>query len=266
MDTTLTEVDLPALLEREQWIWAKTMPGIPHEYIVRGRCRMSDEAFFQVVQCQRTLGRHEVWGRYNFPYLYVAGYKYWTMGDAVQDTIILNRQKVFGEFDSLEAGAVRLEDVPALAPLLRQWCPGGAIFDIGCGDGRLLELLSVLPEFYRGCDPSRNAVARFRTLHPEYAHRVTLAAFEECYAQWIHASDAMVALYGSPSYLMLPYLRMIAASQRPLFLMFYAQDYCPGAVQAMHSFPYSMEQLQRIFVGCTFQRLEHYWVVMRGGA
>jgi hypothetical protein len=29
------------------------------------------------------------------------GYKYWTMGDPIPDTIILNRQKVFSEFDTL---------------------------------------------------------------------------------------------------------------------------------------------------------------------
>ena len=28
------------LLRNEKWTWAKTMPGIPHEYIVRDKCLM----------------------------------------------------------------------------------------------------------------------------------------------------------------------------------------------------------------------------------
>ena len=66
---------LAELFRAERWTWAKTMSGIPHEYIVRGRCRMSNAKFEQVVRWQREYGTHEVWGKYNFPYLYVDGYK-----------------------------------------------------------------------------------------------------------------------------------------------------------------------------------------------
>ena len=81
-----------SLLNQEKWIWAKTMPSIPHEYIVRGKCRMQEEDFLMIVHVQRDFGKHEVWGKYNFPYLYLNGYKYWTMGDTFENTIILNRQ------------------------------------------------------------------------------------------------------------------------------------------------------------------------------
>lgn len=76
MENELNIQSLSQLLSAERWIWAKTMPGIPHEYIVRGRCRMTDTQFEAVVRLQREQGIHEVWGRYNFPYLYIEGYKY----------------------------------------------------------------------------------------------------------------------------------------------------------------------------------------------
>lgn len=80
-------------LNRCTWTYAKTMPQAPHEYIVRGKCALTDEEFLYIVHAQRDLGIHEVWGSYNFPYLHVDGYKYWTMGDTFENTIILNRQK-----------------------------------------------------------------------------------------------------------------------------------------------------------------------------
>lgn len=49
------------LLEQEKWTWAKTMPGIPHEYIVRGKCQMGKEDFLMIVHAQRDLGKYEVW-------------------------------------------------------------------------------------------------------------------------------------------------------------------------------------------------------------
>ena len=73
------------LLRNEKWTWAKTMPGIPHEYIVRDKCLMGEENFLMIVLAQRDLGTNEIWGKYHFPYLYVDGYKYWTMGDTLID-------------------------------------------------------------------------------------------------------------------------------------------------------------------------------------
>lgn len=76
MATALKDYDLShitLLLSQEKWMWAKTMPGIPHEYIVRGKCRMGEEDFLLIVHAQRDLGKHEVWGKYNFPYLYLDG-------------------------------------------------------------------------------------------------------------------------------------------------------------------------------------------------
>ena len=78
------ELDLDRIREmiaRCQWTFAKTMPWAPHEYIVRGKCPLSEDEFLH-------------WGKYYHPYLYVDGYKYWTMGAPVDETIVMNRAKV----------------------------------------------------------------------------------------------------------------------------------------------------------------------------
>ena len=81
-------------ISRCQWTYAKTMPWAPHEYIVRGKCPLTDEEFLYFIDAQRKHGIYEIWGRYNLPYLYIDDYKYWTMGAPYEDTIIINRAKV----------------------------------------------------------------------------------------------------------------------------------------------------------------------------
>lgn len=71
------------------------------KYIVRDRCTLSDDEFVYLINTQREYGIPEQWYRYNHPYLYIDGYKYWTMGGPISDTKVINRQKVFSEFDSL---------------------------------------------------------------------------------------------------------------------------------------------------------------------
>jgi len=82
------------MIGRCEWTFAKTMPWAPHEYIVRGKCPLSDEEFIYFVEQQRAYGIHERWGKYNHPYLYIDDYKYWTMGAPIEETIIINRAKV----------------------------------------------------------------------------------------------------------------------------------------------------------------------------
>lgn len=87
------EIRLRSLISKCQWTFAKTMPTCPHEYIVRNKCALSDEEFVFFVQSQREFGIPQQWWKYNFPYLHIDGYKYWTMGDTIENTIIINRAK-----------------------------------------------------------------------------------------------------------------------------------------------------------------------------
>ena len=85
---------LRSMIARCTWTFAKTMPRCPHEYIVRGKCPLSEEEFLYFIDMQRNYGKVERWGKYITPYLYVDDYKYWTMGAPVEETIVMNRAKV----------------------------------------------------------------------------------------------------------------------------------------------------------------------------
>ena len=85
---------LREMITRCKWIFAKTMPFAPHEYIVKDRCLLTTEEFEYFVNIQREYGVKEKWGRYNNSYLYIDDYKYWTMGEPIEKTTVINRAKV----------------------------------------------------------------------------------------------------------------------------------------------------------------------------
>lgn len=84
---------LRSMIARCEWMFAKTMPFAPHEYIVKDRCPLAAEEFEYFVNMQREHGVKERRGKYNNPYLYIDDYKYWTMGAPLQDTTVINRAK-----------------------------------------------------------------------------------------------------------------------------------------------------------------------------
>lgn len=84
---------LHEMIARCEWTFAKTMPWCPHEYIVIGRCPLTTEEFEYFVNMQREHGVKEHWGKYYLSYLYIDGYKYWTMGAPIEETTVINRTK-----------------------------------------------------------------------------------------------------------------------------------------------------------------------------
>ena len=94
MVTDINYYRLREMVSRCQWIFAKSMPFAPHEYIVKDKCPLSEEEFEYFVTIQRQYGIKERWGKYNTPYLYIDDYKYWTMGAPLAETTVINRAKV----------------------------------------------------------------------------------------------------------------------------------------------------------------------------
>lgn len=84
-------------IERHQWTFAKTMPGNPHEYVVRKKVD-SETDFDAFVRYIRANGEPRAWGKGRSRRLYFYwqhdGYLYWTMGWPVDETIIINRARV----------------------------------------------------------------------------------------------------------------------------------------------------------------------------
>ena len=83
--------ELRDFVSRETWTYAKTMPVWPHEYIVRER--VDEDLFVQLVQHIRANGYEGHFYRREMTYYDEDGLTYWTMGEPVEETIIINRCK-----------------------------------------------------------------------------------------------------------------------------------------------------------------------------
>ncbi len=262
---------LLAYVSRCKWSWAKSMPNSPHEYIVRNSCALSDNEFVAFVNLQREFGVQEKWGNYNLQYLYLDGYKYWTMGNPIPETTVINREKLFGEYDQV---ADHYDDYAMrdnilyqtqnlqIAEMLKE--VSGFIYEIGCGTGRLLQIKSIDPKQYQGIDPSAKMLELFRQKNPNYKIRVRRKSFEyesdKCLAY-----DWVISLFGTPSYLMLPYLRKLSKRNGGLFLMFYRHDFTPAYYKEtgvhIHNFNYTEREITSIFEGYKFFYYYDYLVV-----
>lgn len=77
----------------KKWIFAKTYADrAPHEYIVKDRLSEEDKKIFEeAVLFIRENGFPAFFGGYEHIYLFNDRYYYWTMGDPIEETIILNR-------------------------------------------------------------------------------------------------------------------------------------------------------------------------------
>jgi hypothetical protein len=77
-----------------RWVFAKTMPQWPHEYTLRKNAP-DEEEFLRLVTFIREHGYDERFGKSaTYIYLNVDGWKYWSMGAPVPDTILINRARL----------------------------------------------------------------------------------------------------------------------------------------------------------------------------
>lgn len=86
--------EIEQFIQSHQWRFAKTMPHIPHSYIVKEKCRDPQE-FERFVMHIRRNGYRQKLGRYYYTYFDwpVDGiiHQFWTMGEPLAATIIINR-------------------------------------------------------------------------------------------------------------------------------------------------------------------------------
>ena len=88
----MTESQVIEFLESHTWTFAKTMPWIPHWYIVRKESK-NEEIFELVVDFIQKNGIPFVFGRKTYIILIYKGFRYWTMGFPPKETTIINRTK-----------------------------------------------------------------------------------------------------------------------------------------------------------------------------
>jgi len=99
---TSNSVPLPSVLQEFidsiQWTFAKTMPEWPHEYLVRDRV---DKSLFEALVCH--IRAHGFEGRFYrrvLTYYAEDGLLYWTMGEPLGETAIINRCRKEDSYES----------------------------------------------------------------------------------------------------------------------------------------------------------------------
>lgn len=81
------------ILEKAEFKFAKTMANIPHAYTLKEKWG-DVELFNKVVMFIRENGVKEKFFSKTYTYYYANGYKYWTMGNSLEITKLINRAKV----------------------------------------------------------------------------------------------------------------------------------------------------------------------------
>tara|TARA_R110002167_G_scaffold141993_2_gene330504 strand:- start:3830 stop:4099 length:270 start_codon:yes stop_codon:yes gene_type:complete len=88
----MTKKRLGETLSKTKFTFAKSMPKIPHHWSAR-QDWLSEKNFNEVVTYIRMYGIAERFWKKEYIYFYANGYKYWTMGNKLEVTKIINRAK-----------------------------------------------------------------------------------------------------------------------------------------------------------------------------
>ena len=78
-------------IDSETWIYAKTMPQWPHEYIVKDK--VDKGLFVELVKHIREFGYKDFFYKKQLIYFEEDNLLYWTMGAPIEQTTIINRCK-----------------------------------------------------------------------------------------------------------------------------------------------------------------------------
>ncbi len=81
-------------IDNQEWVYAKTMPETPHWYIIKNRLKNEDVTIFEgFVHFIREKGLKRVFQNKIYSYYNFGDYDYWTMGEPIEKTVVLNRAK-----------------------------------------------------------------------------------------------------------------------------------------------------------------------------
>ena len=84
--------NIERFIDSANWVFAKTYAKTaPHEYAVRGKNPFLEEEFVYFVKFIREHGYKERFWSQKYTYYDVGEYKYWTMGNPIDETTIINR-------------------------------------------------------------------------------------------------------------------------------------------------------------------------------
>lgn len=232
----MTIKDINNFINNHNWIEAKSYSvSAPHEYLCKDYLDKEDYPIFdKVVTFIRRNGISESFWRRSYIYFYLNGYKYWTMGDAVEDTIILNRTKakhltmydeIAVNYDNFFIDEDSLKEDKDLIKLLDV---KGKVLDIGCGTGLLLDHKLKDIDRYIGIDISSNMID---IISSKYGNKDN-CDFINCKAEDFYGEgfNTIVALFGTASYLNIHTVNNIVnmlADGGVAYFMYYKEGYEP---------------------------------------
>jgi len=82
---------IKAFIKNATWTYAKTMPEWPHEYIVK--YKVDNDLFVETAKHIREFGYQGSFYDEYYTFFEEDGMVYWTMGEPIDETIIINRCK-----------------------------------------------------------------------------------------------------------------------------------------------------------------------------
>ena len=85
---------------RDSCRWQAAKSGPPHEYTIRDRRPEADEDFERAAAGIREFGYSRAFYRNLYTYFDLDGLKYWTMGDPLAETTVLNRDPIGNRCES----------------------------------------------------------------------------------------------------------------------------------------------------------------------
>ena len=75
------------------WIYAKTMPEVPHYYLVKKKC-FDDDRFEAFARYIFEEGIPMKWGKWVRLYMDIGEYRYWSMDPTAESTDLINRELI----------------------------------------------------------------------------------------------------------------------------------------------------------------------------
>lgn len=85
---------ITAFIAENKWAYAKTMPRAPHCYLLRKRAT-DDRMFNLFVLFIREFGYDQFYGKTRMRYSDFEDMRYWTMGDLLEGTILINQARIY---------------------------------------------------------------------------------------------------------------------------------------------------------------------------
>lgn len=270
----MSDKEIKDLLDSKGWKFAKTYAHkAPHWYTLRDKWG-DDPQFDEVVIALRERGKTEYFWRKPFTVWEYEGWKYWTMGAPIDETILINKSfshtqynDVADYYDMVFHDEESISENKQVWNMLFEYVDGKCVYDIGCGTGLLLDMANdddYELTGYCGIDPSRRMIEIAREKHE--GRRFNIDRFET-YQTMIHKQkpSIVVSLFGSMNYVIPQYLTRVSQYADSHFLMFYKNDYEPVTYdrvkKQIYHHKHDADFLQSLYPTSTVTNFNNYYIV-----